>query len=137
MIQFLEKRSGGHPACTSRPQKLIHHAELFRHSQASAARTSKGPGPVQTGGRPWHHLHGAGSTGIQNVQVKGPWRIPLRFQRQGEEARQIVAGLGFLKDFFQQEIHEKVKVKPKMKWRPKQLINASKVENCWLQKELG
>lgn len=61
------------------PRDLFRHAQPLKHSDAFAALVQGGLTTAQTGGRPWHHPHSAGSAGMQGA---GVGRSPLRFQRK-------------------------------------------------------
>lgn len=40
--------------------------------------------------RHWYYEHGANSANMQDIKVRGPWRLPPRFQWKAQEAGQYM-----------------------------------------------
>lgn len=69
------------------PGKSFQKFISLRHSEAFAAVTQEGQATSSPGGRPWHHTHGAGISGMMNASAVGQ-RLPTMFQRKTWRARQ-------------------------------------------------
>jgi hypothetical protein len=73
---------------------------------------------------------------MQNARVMGSWRLPLRFQRKAWEVRQYFAQSESLQEAPERVIHDAIKVKPKLQWKPQDISVARNVESL-LKKAAG